>query len=80
MTKKYTLDQITDGFCTFLERPDETTTIMIPVSECPEDLKEGDIVEIENIEGKYVIHVLKEETQITRDKVNDLLEKLKNKK
>ena len=80
MTKKYTLDQITDRFCTFLERPDEISTIILPVSKCPEGIQEGDIVEIENIDNNYVITILKEETQITRDKVSDLLEKLKNKK
>lgn len=77
--KKYTLDRIEDGICVFLERPDEIETILIDKVDCPEGIEEGDIVEIEKIEDGYVVNVLREDTEIARDKVKTLLDKLKNK-
>lgn len=77
--KKYTLDQITDGQYVFLERPDEEVQLLIPEDEISRDLKEGDIVTINGVDGAYDIKVLEEETKITLDKVNALLEKLQNK-
>lgn len=79
MTKKYTLDQITDGQYVFLERPAEVNQLLIPKIEITGKLLEGDIVSIHEIDGVYKIDVLKEDTETTRSKVNDLLEKLKNK-
>jgi len=78
--KKYTLDQITDGQYIFLERPEEINQFSIPENEITEKLSEGDIVNIQEVDGIYRVNILKEETRITRKKVNDLLEKLKNKK
>lgn len=77
---KYTLDQITDGQYVFLEYPDEINQLLIPENEISEKVSEGDIVNIKKVDSEYVIEVLKEETKITLDKVNTLLEKLKNKK
>lgn len=78
--KKYTLDSIEKDLCVFLERPEEIESILIPRSECPDGIVEGDIVEIEKSEDGYMINVLKDDTVIARDKVKTLLEKLKNKK
>ncbi|MGG0667689.1 DUF3006 domain-containing protein [Lederbergia citrisecunda] len=77
--KKYTLDRIENDMYVFLERPDEIETMLIPRRDCPEELLEGDIVEIESVRDGYTINVLKEETKITRDKVRTLLDKLKKK-
>ncbi|PIC65316.1 hypothetical protein CSV79_01455 [Sporosarcina sp. P13] len=77
MSKKYTLDRVEEGQYVFLEYPDEVNQLLISNSDITESITEGDIVEI-YLDGKIV--VLKEETEITREKVNDLLEKLKNKK
>lgn len=77
--KRYTLDQITDGQYVFLERPDEEVQLLIPELEINTELKEGDIVNIREVDNVYEIEVLKEETKITLDKVNDLLENLQNK-
>lgn len=77
--KKYTLDQITDGQYVFLERPEETNQLLIPVDKISGDLKEGDIVIISKIDENYIVEVLQEETEATLDKVNALLQKLQNK-
>ncbi len=77
--KKYTLDQITDGQYVFLERPDETNQLLIPVEKVSADLNEGDIVTLTESNGTYQIEFLKEETEDMKSKVSDLLEKLKNK-
>lgn len=77
--KKYTLDQITDGQYVFLERPEEEVRLLIPEDKINTELKEGDIVTISDTSGGYEIEVLKEETEVTLDKVNALLEKLQNK-
>lgn len=79
MMKKYTLDRIEDGMCVFLERPDEVVSVLIPRVECPVELVEGDIVTIESLNGEYKIDALNEETEVTRDKVQSLLDKLRNK-
>lgn len=75
--KKYTLDRIEDNVYVFLLREDESQQLLIPENEINITLKEGDIV---NVDGDGYIEILKEETKITREKVNDLIEKLKNKK
>lgn len=80
MTNKYTLDRIDDGFYVFLKRDDESEQLIIPLEEVEINLSEGDIVEIEMNESGYQFNVLIEETEITRDKVSSLLDKLKNKK
>jgi Protein of unknown function (DUF3006) len=75
--KKYTLDRLDDKVYVFLLKGDESQQLLIQKDQIKIDIKEGNIVEID----KYgVIEVLEEETEITRDKVNDLIGKLKNKK
>ncbi|MFS0688978.1 DUF3006 domain-containing protein [Sporosarcina sp. 179-K 8C2 HS] len=80
MTNKYTLDRIDDGFYVFLKRDDESEQLIIPLEEVKVNLNEGDIVEIETNETGYRFEVLKEETSDMKEKVSNLLEKLKNKK
>jgi hypothetical protein len=80
MTNKYTLDRIDDGFYVFLKRDDESEQLIIPLEEVEVTLNEGDIVEIETNETGYRFEVLKEETSDMKEKVSNLLEKLKNKK
>lgn len=76
---KYTLDRFDDFFAVFLLKEDETKQLLVPKNMNKVPLQEGDIVEIEKTETGYEINVLKEETEITRNKVSTLLEKLKNK-
>lgn len=77
---KYTLDRIEEGQYVFLEYPAEENQLLIPAEEITGGIAEGDIVLIRQSESGYEIEPLIEETEITRQKVNDLLEKLKNKK
>lgn len=76
MISKYTLDRIDDGHYVFLERPNEVNQLLIPFRDVSLELTEGDIVEIDD-DGN--ITVLKEDTEITLNMVNELLTKLKNK-
>lgn len=76
---KYTLDRFDDFFAVFLQKEDETKQLLVPKNMIEVPLQEGDIVEIEKTETGYEINVLKDETEITRNKLNTLLEKLKNK-
>lgn len=71
---KYTLDRIDDGFYVFLSKDDESQQRLIAVSEVNIFLTEGDIV---NIHEDGTIELLEEETKITKDKVDALIEKLK---
>lgn len=82
MTNKYTLDRIEKDQYVFLKRPDETEELLVPMQKVHQDLKEGDIVEIipATETEKMKIMVLHEETQDMKEKVSNLLEKLKNKK
>ncbi|WP_342505592.1 DUF3006 family protein [Sporosarcina sp. FSL K6-2383] len=80
MTKKYTLDKIEDSQYVFLEHPEEINQLLIPKEEITVEISEGDIVLIEETESGYTIELQKEETENTREKVSNLLEKLKNKK
>ncbi|WP_421663706.1 DUF3006 family protein [Lysinibacillus telephonicus] len=75
--KKYTLDRIEDNVYVFLSKEDESQQLLIQENRINIALKEGDIVKVDE-DG--AIEVLEEETKITREKVNDLIEKLKNKK
>ncbi|ARK23331.1 hypothetical protein SporoP37_00575 [Sporosarcina sp. P37] len=80
MSKKYTLDRIEEGKYVFLEYPEEENQLLIQVDQVDEIFHEGDIVSISSEEQQYRIELLIDETHITREKVNNLLEKLKNKK
>ncbi|WP_342537384.1 DUF3006 family protein [Sporosarcina sp. FSL K6-3508] len=80
MSKKYTLDRVEERQYVFLEHPEEINQLIIPVNEIQGQIAEGNIVLISKSESGYEIEVQEEETEITRDKVNALLEKLKNKK
>ncbi|BAQ11277.1 hypothetical protein OXB_2806 [Bacillus sp. OxB-1] len=76
---KYTLDRIEEGQYVFLEHPDEENQLIIPFNEINAEISEGDIVLISQLDAGYEIELIIGETEITRDKVNSLLEKLKNK-
>lgn len=80
MSKKYTLDRIEEGIYVFLEYPEEENQLLIQVDQVDEIFHEGDIVSINSEEQQYRIELLIDETHFTREKVNNLLEKLKNKK
>lgn len=80
MSKKYTLDRIEEGIYVFLEYPEEENQLLIQVDQVDEIFHESDIVCISSEGQQYKIELQIDETQITREKVNNLLEKLKNKR
>ena len=77
---KYTLDRIEEGQYVFLKHPDEENQLLIPANEVTGEIFEGDIVLISRLENGYEIEALIEETEDMKEKVSNLLEKLKNKK
>lgn len=79
-SNKYTLDRYEGDFAVFLKRTNETERLSIHRSDINEDVKEGDIVCISKVDGVYKIERLVDETQRQREKVQGLLEKLKNQK
>lgn len=77
--KKYTLDRIEETMYVFLEYPEEEAQLLVPINKYSGKLTEGDIVKISEIDSEYMVEVLEKETEIALEKVNALLEKLKNK-
>ena len=77
---KYTLDRVEEGQYVFLEYPDEERQLLIPSNEVTGEISEGDIVLISRLESIYEIEALMEETEDMKEKVSNLLKKLKNKK
>jgi len=78
---KYTLDRFEKEMAVLLFRDDETREVLINRKSLPSNADEGDIFFIEFNEDDSVqqIKLLEEETQATRQKVEDLLNKLKKK-
>lgn len=77
---KYTLDKMEDGQYVFLEHQNEENQLLIPAAEINVEISEGSIVLISKTDSVYEFEVLIVETEDMRDKVSNLLEKLKNKK
>lgn len=73
-SRKFTLDRIEKGLYVFLLKEDESKQLEIPIEQVSTYLKEGDIVAIDE-DG--IIEVLNEESKVTIDKVQSLIEKLK---
>ena len=69
---KATVDRIENDIAVLLIRPDEKHDITIPIEYLPEGTKEGDILNLE-------FEIDKKETEDTKKRVGNLLDKLKNK-
>lgn len=78
---KYTLDRYEGDVGVLLLKGDESQELIVSLDKLA-GLNEGDIVLVEFGEDNEVLKVtvLDEESKITRDQVQDLLERLKNKK
>ena len=76
---KYTLDRFDGDYAIFLKCPDETEQLLIHHAEISSELKEGDIVSIEDDGFNYTINILQEETGNQKKRVNNLLQQLRNK-
>lgn len=77
--KVYILDRYDDFFGVFLLRTDESQQILIPKKIINVSIQEGDIVEVLKTNEDYEITLLRSETEDAKDKVNSLLDKLRNK-
>lgn len=69
---KVTVDRIESGIAVLLIRPEEKYSLEIPVDYLPEETRESDIL---SVDFKREIN----ETEEAKERVRDLIEKLKNK-
>lgn len=78
---KYTLDRFEKEMVVLLFKDDETKELFISKESLPSNAAEGDILFVEfNVDGSVQrINLLEEETEAARQKVEDLLNKLKRK-
>ena len=74
---KYTLDRFEGDFAVFLKYPNETESLQIHCSDLKSKLNQGDIVNISVIQDKYEIEVLSKQTTDQKERVGQLLERLK---
>ncbi len=77
---KYTLDKIEDGQYVFLKHSNEESQLLISENEVTTEISEGNIVLISELDSVYEFEALIDETEDMREKVSNLLDKLKNKK
>ncbi|MCM3576472.1 DUF3006 domain-containing protein [Mesobacillus subterraneus] len=78
---KYTLDRFEKEMAVLLFRDDETKEILLSRESLPSNAAEGDILFVEFTQNGSVqrINLLEEETEAARQKVENLLYKLKRK-
>ena len=69
---KVTLDRIEEGIAVLIVRDDESIKINVPLTLLPVGSKEGDILDI-------AITRDVQETEVTKERVSNLIEKLRNK-
>ena len=77
---KYTLDRYEGDYAIFLMAENETITKIIHRSELNIELAEGDIVLIDDEQTPIHITLLQEETAAKREKISNMIEKLRNRK
>ena len=77
-SNKYTLDRFEGDYAVFLKYPNETESLLVPCSDLNDKVNQGDIVNILVKENTYKIEPLIEETTNQKEKVQQLLDKLKN--
>ena len=69
---KTTLDRIEEGTAVLLIRPEEKETVYLPAQYLPENVQEGDILNLQ-------IKLNKEETKNAKQRVRNLLNRLQEK-
>lgn len=83
-TQVYTVEKISDRVVTLLCTKQETTCVKISaICQCTQEIKEGDIVLVvwhQEVGGPCTIRVLTEQTQLKKQKIETLLDKLKKKR
>ncbi|WP_409251795.1 DUF3006 domain-containing protein [Bacillus sp. SCS-153A] len=81
LRNKYTVDRFEGPLAVLLLRNDESVQIDVEKDKLPKELKEGDIIELELADDGSIdkVIILKAETDLARNKAEDLLQKLLNK-
>ena len=77
---KYTLDRFEGEYAIFLKRPEEKEQILIHRSEIEVPVKQGDIVRIQDDGKMYYIEVLHDETAAQKDRIQQLMQQLRERK
>ncbi|MFD2705211.1 DUF3006 domain-containing protein [Salibacterium lacus] len=79
--KQYTVDRLEGELAVLLPAGDENIQRKVPTKQLPEDLKEGDVVEVECNENGTLreITINHQETENRKQKAQSIFQKLKNK-
>ena len=80
-SNKFTVDRIDEGIVVLLKKPLEVEQLLVPLEKIDIEVTEGDIllVTTKTDDSGYDITLLEEETSLSKNKINNLIEKLKNK-
>lgn len=76
-SNKYTLDRFEGDYAIFLKRPEEVEQLLIHKTEIQVQVKDGDIVQINDDGEDYTIQVLSEDTSKKGSMIENLLNELK---
>ncbi|MER2171270.1 MAG: DUF3006 family protein [Psychrobacillus psychrodurans] len=76
---RYTLDRIENDLYVFVEKGNEGNQVEISKVLVPIGIIEGNIVDIDKQNGSYIVKQVKEEKEIRKSDVQNLIDKLKNK-
>jgi hypothetical protein len=76
----YTLDRFEGDYAIFLKHPAEIDQLLIHRTEIRVKLKQGDIVRIEDNGQTYKIEVLQHETMKQQQNIQQLMQKLRERK
>ena len=77
---KYTLDRFEGEYAIFLKRPEEQEQLLIHRTDIQVPVKQGDIVRIQDDGKLYYIEVLQEETASQKDRMQNLVQQLRERK
>ena len=79
-SNKYTLDRFDGNYAIFLKHPEEQQQLLIHRADLNVAVKQGDIVNIDDNGQTYTVTLLTNETENQKQKIQDLMAKLRNQK
>ncbi|MEK4230681.1 DUF3006 domain-containing protein [Solibacillus sp. FSL H8-0538] len=77
-SSKYTLDRFEGDYAIFLKRPEEQEPLLILRTAIQVPVKQGDIVHIQDDGKSYTIEVLQDETASQQERIQKLMQQLRN--
>lgn len=77
-SNKFTLDRFEGDYAIFLRQPEETEQKIIHQTELNAEVKQGDIVTIEEDGKRFLVKVLTDETATQKEKMSSLMQKLRD--